>query len=82
MPCQRGSSEVRASSTVQASTRPAGMQTRLADLFKVASDGEGLVSEAEVACDGDAVLADHCDARTLFGVDRSWRRGWRRRCRD
>ena len=35
-------------------------------LFKVARDGEGLVPQSEVARDGDAVLADHCDARTLY----------------
>jgi hypothetical protein len=40
--------------------------TAVCYLFKVARDGEGLVPQSEVARDGDAVLADHCDARTLY----------------
>lgn len=33
----------------------------LEDLGEVVGDGEGLEAEAEIACDGDAVLADHGD---------------------
>ena len=34
------------------------------DLGEVVADGEGLETEAQIAGDGDAVLADHGDAGT------------------
>lgn len=41
-------------------------ERRRAHLFKVAGNGESLVSETKVAGDGDAAFADHCDTAALL----------------
>lgn len=39
------------------------------DLGKIVGDGQGLHAQAEIACDGNAVLAHHGDTGTAIWIE-------------